>query len=76
MAPLSLFNGMFLPYPTMVLLGAYSAGRMFYAQGYAEKEGANNQMRILGAVLCHSTNFITIMTSLIIGIQLSRGKFP
>ena len=30
LAPLSLFNGLFLPYPTMGLLGAYVIGRNFY----------------------------------------------
>ena len=38
-APLSLVNGMFLPYPTMTLLSAYIIGRFFYNDGYLEKEG-------------------------------------
>ena len=42
LAPLSLVNGLFLPYQTIGLLSIYSAGRMLYAQGYNEKEGANN----------------------------------
>jgi len=38
-APLSLVNGMFLPYPTMVLLSSYIIGRYYYNDGYLEKEG-------------------------------------
>ena len=30
LAPLSLFNGLFLPYPTMGLLATYLFGRTFY----------------------------------------------
>ena len=38
-APLSLVNGFFLPYPTMGLLSTYIIGRYFYNEGYLEKEG-------------------------------------
>ena len=60
----------------MALLGIYSVGRHAYTQGYVEKEGANNKLRIAGAVMCHSTNITTMMTTLFLGIQLSRGRFP
>ena len=30
LAPLSLLNGLFLPYPTMALLAMYTAGRQAY----------------------------------------------
>ena len=69
MAPLSLLNGLFLPFQTMALLGIYSVGRHAYTQGYVEKEGANNKLRIAGAVMCHSTNITTIMTTLFLGVQ-------
>ena len=34
MAPLSLINGMFLPYPTIAFVSAYSFGRYLYVDGY------------------------------------------
>ena len=43
MAPLSLVNGLFLPYPTVGLVTAYSIGRYLYVLGYREKEGAANR---------------------------------
>ena len=76
MAPLSLVNGAFFPLATMGLVGAHSLGRYLYVQGYIEKEGAANQQRIAGAVLCHSSNFFTMATSLFLGVQLARGRFP
>ena len=40
MAPLSLLNGLFMPYPTMAIVSAFMWGRLQYVQGYEEKEGA------------------------------------
>ena len=68
LAPLSLLNGLFLPYPTMALLAIYTAGRQAYTQGYVEKEGANNNMRVAGAVMCHGSNLATMVTTLVIGV--------
>lgn len=76
MAPLSLANGLFLPYPTIGLVGAYSLGRYLYTQGYLEKEGANNNMRVSGAVLCHTTTLATMLVTLYIGSSLARGRIP
>ena len=76
MAPFSLFNGLFLPYPTMALVGTYTLGRHLYTQGYVEKEGAFNRMRIVGSLMVHSTNIFTCVTTLGIGVQLCRGRFP
>ena len=73
-APLSMFNGLFLPYPTMALMSVYLVGRNFYNQGYVEKEGVKNNQRMAGAVMCHSATIFTMFISLFIGIQLSRGK--
>ena len=68
LAPMSLLNGLFLPYPTMALLGIYTLGRHAYCQGYVEKEGANNSMRVAGAAMCHSSNIATMVTTLVIGV--------
>ena len=68
LAPLSLVNGIFLPYPTMALLFTYATGRYYYAQGYTEKEGVNNKQRVAGAVMCHTTTFVSMFMSLFIGI--------
>ena len=73
-APLSLMNGLFLPYPTIGLLSTYFLGRYFYTEGYMKKEGVQNNMRTAGAVLCHASNFITIINTLAIGVMLSRGR--
>ena len=75
-APLSLFNGIFVPYPTMAFLFTYMVGRGLYNQGYLEKEGVKNQMRMIGAAMCHSVNAFTMLTTLFIGVQLARGKLP
>ena len=75
-APLSMVNGLFLPYPTMALLSTYMVGRALYNQGYVEKEGVRNWMRMTGAVMCHSATGITLTASLIIGLRLSRGHLP
>ena len=75
-APLSLINGLFLPYPTMGLLTTYIAGRALYNQGYLEKENVRNWMRMTGAVMCHAATGMTLMVSLIIGLRLSRGHLP
>ena len=76
MAPLSLVNGLFLPYVTMGLVSGYCVGRYLYVEGYIQKEGAANKQRTAGAILCHTTNCITMLTSLAIGVQLARGKLP
>ena len=76
MAPLSLINGAFLPFPTMGLLSTYFVGRILYTIGYMEPEGVNNILRVSGAFCCHSTNFVTMLTTLYLGVQLSKGRLP
>ena len=66
-APFSLVNGMFLPYPTIALLSTYIVGRYFYNDGYLEKEGVKNQKRMIGAVMSHLSTFSTLFISLYIG---------
>ena len=68
MGPLSLVNGLFMPWPTMVFLNSYMVGRSYYNEGYNQKEGVRNKDRMIGAVLCHCSNIFTILTSLLIGI--------
>ena len=73
-APLSLVNGLFLPYPTIGFLSTYFVGRYFYTEGYMKPEGVASKMRTAGAIMCHSSNFFTIFTTLGLGIMLSRGR--
>ena len=75
-APLSLFNGIFAPYPTMFFLSTYMVGRAFYNQGYLEKDGVKDKMRMAGAAMCHGSNALTMLTTLFLGVQLARGKLP
>ena len=42
MAPLSMINGLFLPYPTCAFMATHTFGRYLYNLGYVEKEGAMN----------------------------------
>ena len=73
-APLSLINGFVFPYSTMGLLGVYLVGRYLYTSGYNEKEGALNNKRMIGSLLCNFAHMGTLAISLLIGIKLARGK--
>ena len=52
----------------MGLLGVFTVGRYYYAQGYNEKEGANNKQRVAGAVMCHTSTWASMFLSLFIGV--------
>ena len=67
-APLSMINGLFLPYPTCALMFTHTFGRYLYNMGYVEKEGAMNKMRMGGALMCHSSHIFTVIISLFLGI--------
>ena len=71
--PCSLINGAVYPYVTMGLLSTYLVGRYFYVEGYVQKEGVRNNMRMAGAVMSHSATWMTTLLTLGIGIALRRG---
>jgi hypothetical protein len=73
-APLSLLNGLVMPYPTIGLLATYFLGRQLYSSGYFEKEGAMNTKRMAGSMLCNLANFGTMGLTVFLGWRLSRGK--
>ena len=66
--PLSMVNGLFLPYLSIGMMSTYVIGRNFYNQGYVEKEGAMNTQRMAGAAMCHTATCVTVISSLFIGI--------
>ena len=73
-APLSMINGLFLPYPTMALMSTYITGRFLYNQGYVEKENVLNRMRVAGAVMCHGSTAGTLGMTFLIGVGIWRGR--
>jgi hypothetical protein len=74
MAPGSLLNGLFMPYPTLGILAIYFLGRQLYSTGYFEKEGANNKKRMAGSLLCNLSHMSTLGITIFLGYKLSRGK--
>ena len=72
--PLNLINGIVYPYLTISYLASYFVGRTLYNRGYMEKEGAYNQKRMIGSLICNLAHLATITTTIIIGIRMSRGK--
>ncbi len=74
MIPLSLVNGLVMPYPTIGLLSIYFVGRMLYTKGYFEKEGAFNKKRMIGSMMCNVGHFGTIALSMGLGYRITRGK--
>ena len=69
--PLSLVNGAVFPKTTMLFLSSYLVGRYLYAEGYNRKEGAANQLRMIGAATAHSVTCATLILSLFIGVRMS-----
>ncbi len=74
-APLSLGLGLFMPYPTMAMQAAYLMGRKYYNEGYIEKEGVLNQKRMIGAMLCHISTSLLIVTAMFVGFRVTRGRY-
>lgn len=74
LAPLSLVNGLLMPYPTIGLLATYFVGRQLYTSGYFEKEGALNKLRVAGSIMCNIAHFSTLVLAVVIGWRISRGK--
>jgi len=74
MMPLALFNGLIYPWTTIACLTGYFVGRKAYTAGYQEKEGAFNQYRIFGSVVCNVTHIGTILMTLFIGFRMARGN--
>ena len=72
--PLSLVNGLCFPLLTTTLLVGYLAGRSAFSFGYIQPEGAFNQYRLIGSAGVNLSKVSTILVSLYLGIQLSRGK--
>ena len=74
MIPMSLMNGLALPIPTIGLLSSYFLGRYLYTWGYFKKEGAFNQKRMIGSMLCNLAHIGTLGLSLVLAYRLTRGK--
>ena len=72
-APLSLANGLFYPLPTLTFLGTYSLGRFLFTTGYQEKEGAGNNKRKAGSLLCNAAHLGTYSLSLVLAMRLLRS---
>ena len=72
--PLSLFNGLIYPLPTIGLLSSYFVGRKLYSYGYEEKEGAFNKYRIAGSLIVNAVHMITIGGTIFIGYRMIKGS--
>ena len=72
--PLSLVNGLIYPWPTVGLLGTYLVGRTLYGNGYHEKEGAFNKMRIAGSVLVNVVHMGTMGITMVLGYRMVTGN--
>ena len=72
--PLSLVNGLVYPWMTMGFLSAYFFGRYAFTQGYMEKEGAWNSLRLAGSATLNLAHVATMATSIFLAYRLTRGK--
>lgn len=72
--PLSLFNGLINPFPTIGFLLTYFLGRQLYTFGYFEKEGANNQKRMLGSLLCNISHVGILGLTIVSAVSLRKGR--
>ena len=72
--PLSLVNGIVYPWPTIGLLSTYFVGRQLYNNGYQEKEGAFNSMRIAGSLLVNVVHVSTIGVTMLLGYRMIKGS--
>ena len=73
--PLSLVNGIVLPYTTSALLFVYCYARAnLYTKGYFEKEGSSSNKRMVGSVAVNLVNVATMGISTVLAIRMIRGK--
>ena len=72
--PLSMVNGLVFPRVTMGHLAVYFMGRNLFTNGYQEKEGAFNSMRIAGSITVNMVHFLTMGTSMFLAYRLIGGK--